>query len=385
MGILISFLLAIIAFYKHRFQYWHYKNVPTSKPSIPFGNSGNSFCRKKPFAFRLKRQYDLAKSRGWKHCGLYLMFSPMYLLVDLEYVKNILTKDFDHFVSRGFYYNEKNDPLSAHLFSIGGEKWRRLRTILTPTFTTGKMKMMFLTLVDCTPILLEQIDIHFQKNIPINIKELICCFTTDIIGSCAFGLDCETFKDKDSPFRKCGKNVFEHTSRFTYIIRGLILIHFPKTARSLGIRFFPREVTDFFMKVVKDTVQYREQYNVRRDDCLQILIDLKNSKSHNHSSDIKDANSLTIEEIAAQCFVFFLAGFETSSTTMTFALYELSKQPKIQEKVRQEINTVLDKYGGEMTYDAIQKMKYLEQIINGKHLINIMRFLILQQNNYGRF
>jgi cytochrome P450 family 6 len=70
--------------------------------------------------------------------------------------------------------------------------------------------------------------------------------------------------------------------------------------------------------------------------------------------------------LAAQAFVFFLAGFETSSTTMTFCLYELSVNSDIQERLRVEIDTVLEKHGGKVTYEAIQEMIYLDKVVLGK-------------------
>lgn len=63
--------------------------------------------------------------------------------------------------------------------------------------------------------------------------------------------------------------------------------------------------------------------------------------------------------------MFFLAGFETSSTTMTYCLYELSMHQDIQEKARREINTILKKYDGNFTYEAMKEMTYINQIING--------------------
>jgi cytochrome P450 family 6 len=70
--------------------------------------------------------------------------------------------------------------------------------------------------------------------------------------------------------------------------------------------------------------------------------------------------------IAAQAFSFYLGGFETSSTTMTFCLYELALNPDIQEKLRAEIDAVLEKHGGNITYDAIFEMEYLDKVVSGE-------------------
>lgn len=50
---------------------------------------------------------------------------------------------------------------------------------------------------------------------------------------------------------------------------------------------------------------------------------------------------------------------------MHFALYELSVNQDIQEKVRQEINTVLEKHKGDLTYEALMDMTYLRQVVDG--------------------
>jgi cytochrome P450 family 6 len=76
-----------------------------------------------------------------------------------------------------------------------------------------------------------------------------------------------------------------------------------------------------------------------------------------------------MEVIAAHVFVFFVAGFETSSTTMTFCLHELARNPDIQERVRNEIDTVLDRHGGNVTYESVFEMEYLEKFVDGKSTI----------------
>ncbi|RZB39764.1 p450 domain containing protein [Asbolus verrucosus] len=140
--------------------------------------------------------------------------------------------------------------------------------------------------------------------------------------------------------------------------------NFPKLAKSLRMVTTPKDISEFFIKLVKDTINYREENNYTRKDFIQLLIDLKNNKITEEEGYQHDGKTLTIEEIAAQSFVFFIAGFETSSATMTFALYELARRQDLQQKVRDEIEAVLAKYQGKITYEAIQDMKYMDQVIN---------------------
>lgn len=79
-----------------------------------------------------------------------------------------------------------------------------------------------------------------------------------------------------------------------------------------------------------------------------------------------EIKKLTMEQIAAQSFVFFAGGFETSSTTLSSIMYELSLHQDIQEKLRNEINDVMKKYDNKLTYEGITEMTYMEKVINGK-------------------
>ncbi|KAJ9581326.1 hypothetical protein L9F63_023499 [Diploptera punctata] len=68
--------------------------------------------------------------------------------------------------------------------------------------------------------------------------------------------------------------------------------------------------------------------------------------------------------MTAQLYFFFIAGFETSSTTISFCLYELALNQDIQERLRKEINEVLKKHEGQITYEAVQNIEYLDNVIS---------------------
>ena len=77
---------------------------------------------------------------------------------------------------------------------------------------------------------------------------------------------------------------------------------------------------------------------------------------------------LSMDEMAAQVFVFFIGGFETSSTTMSFCLYELALNQDVQQRLRIEIDDVLNKHDDQITYEAIQEMQYLDNVVSGNTL-----------------
>lgn len=74
---------------------------------------------------------------------------------------------------------------------------------------------------------------------------------------------------------------------------------------------------------------------------------------------------LTFDEIVSQCFLFFNAGFQTTSTTLIFSIFELTQRLDLQDKVRKEIHKVLAKHDDKITYDSLNEMNYMEQVIKG--------------------
>lgn len=238
--------------------------------------------------------------------------------------------------------------------------------------------MMFQTFVACTEGLVDILNDHSIIQDPVDIKEVVSRFTTDIIGSCAFGIDCNSIKNPNSEFRTFGKKIFQPDLNLQRRIKEALLLVLPRSITAfLNIKRMDRNVEDFFMGVVKNTVNYREKNKIRRNDFMQLLLQLKNEGKveGDENGTVNGNNSqpnetMTMNELASQCFVFFIAGFETSATTMTFALLELSLNQDIQDKLRNEIETVLKNYNGNICYEAVMQMSYLDKVIQGNVLFN---------------
>lgn len=109
-------------------------------------------------------------------------------------------------------------------------------------------------------------------------REFTAKFTTDVIGSCAFGLQFNSMSEESSDFRRMGHKVLQPSkmSAFSKLIR----VFFPTLFRVLNLRTFPKEVNKFFLSVVADTLRHRRQNNIRREDFLQMLAELRYTKDH---------------------------------------------------------------------------------------------------------
>lgn len=175
-------------------------------------------------------------------------------------------------------------------------------------------------------------------------------------------------RNPNAEFRLMGRRAFTQT--IGDALKMVVIRSFPKLAKLFGFGVFTSTVTKFFQDVVNETIRYREANDVTRNDFLQLLIQLKNKGKLEGDSDEKDGappvgTSLTLDEAAAQAFIFFLAGFETTSTTISFALFEMARNESVRNKARTEINRVLEKHAGKLTYHAVMEMEYLDTIISG--------------------
>ncbi|XP_050324934.1 probable cytochrome P450 6a21 [Bactrocera neohumeralis] len=363
--ILLLIVLGLVGYFAYwfrkRMNTWQDLGIACDKPNYLLGNLVG-MLKTRSFADIGRSTYSKFKGTG-PFCGFYWFHRPAVFVLETSLVKAILIKEFNKFTDRGFYTNPDDDPLSGHLFSLDGHKWRAMRNKLSPTFTSGKMKQMFPTV---TRVAAELVNVYNEavngkRRSTLEVRDSLGRYTADVIGSCAFGIDCNSLKNPNDPFRQMGRRVFtDH--RHGPLAMALILL-FPKLSRRLHIKITPDHITDFYMRLVHENIAYREGNNIKRHDFFDMLLDLKNNKMMK-SEDGQAMTNITVEELAAQAFVFMVAGFETSSTTMGFALYELAQRDDIQQRARQEVVEVLQKHNGEFTYECMNEMVYLNQVIS---------------------
>jgi len=368
----VCVLAAVYVYFKVSFNYWKKRNVPYAKPTFPFGNFGDMLFGKTSIGHLFANIYK--ELDGEMYGGTYALTKPGFIFRDPDIIKNVLVKDFSSFHDRGFYMDEELEPLSGHLFMLPGRRWRNLRVKLSPTFTSGKMKMMFQTLVDCGIELGSILEKSASDEEVIEIKDILARYSTDVISSCAFGIQCNCLKNPDAEFRVWGRKIFESSVRNSIIT--VVAITAPRLLSIFKLSTLDPSISKYFRNMVEETVNYRERNNITRNDFMQLLIQIKNKVKLDEDNESLEQNvletlenssseeGLSMNSLAAQAFVFYAGGFETSSTTMTFCLYELSLHQDIQDRVREEIDVVLQKHDGKLTYESIQEMEYLDKVVS---------------------
>ncbi|XP_012224510.1 cytochrome P450 6k1 [Linepithema humile] len=357
--IVLTAIITVFYLYMIRnFNYWKKRGILEVAPPTPFlGNFSDCLRFKKAPADFLKEFYDQAK--GLLCVGFYILDKPILLIRDRELVKQILVKDFNHFNNRYALADPKDRLNYANLFFIKDTDWKNLRTKLTPFFTSGKMKKMFDLMCQCGNHLDDYLDsLEFEGDgKTIEMKELAIKFTTDLIGSTAFGLEVNSFKDPNAEFCKYSKMLFRFSIIRAYEMLAVFFI--PNIVSLVGIKFFGEEPTKFLRKVFWETITARLKSGEKRNDLIEMLIELK----QNPDNKLEDF-SYDGDDLMAQAASFFSAGSDTSATTLSFALYSLAIRPEMQDKLRKEILEGLDASDGKITYDMTMSLPYLDMVIS---------------------
>lgn len=291
--------------------------------------------------------------------------TPVYFLRDPELFKQIAIKDFDSFEDHKFVLEPEADSLIGNtVFMMRGQKWRDMRQTLSPAFSCSKMRLMFELIRECAVASTS----HFIKETArtgecqVEIKEFFARYTNDVIASCAFGLKINSLEDKHNTFFETGSRLQNLGSKksFLNIVCQRVM---PKLMKFLGIEFINADVRKIFSDLVLHNMEQRHNKGISRPDLIDILMKVRRNQNDSNNVNLSKRVWQDIELIS-QCFVFFLAGFDTSTWLLISTTYELALNPAIQGKLVDEVDRVTKALNGkDITYDEMKTMKYLDMVI----------------------
>lgn len=157
---------------------------------------------------------------------------------------------------------------------MAGDRWKEARNLLSPAFTSSKMKAMYELMIKCadnfTTHMMEQ-----AKN-PKNVlatKDLFTRYTNDVIATCAFGIDVDSLKNPKNEFYKLGREATNFEGILS--LKMFISRAFPQLMKLLRLKIVTDHVARFFKNIVKTTIDTRDKMGIVRPDMLQLMMDAR--------------------------------------------------------------------------------------------------------------
>lgn len=356
--VVTAVVTAVWAYSRKHLNFWASRGVPTAPGYLPLlGHAHKLFTTKHYRWLYIDEIYR--HHGGSKICGMYEKLSPTLLIGDPELIKAVLIKDFDHFVDRRSFKmkSERDQIFSEMLTSTTGSHWKGIRSVLSPTFTSGKMKGMFHLVEHKADALVSYIHREMKNKASLTLRKTFGLYTLEIISSCAFGMETNTLTDGDSVFAQKAQKFFE-TSKLR-MIKLIFIIMFPQLCMALKMNISIPE-TEFFNEAVKETIKRREE-GEKRGDFLDLMMeareDQKDPTSKTPKYPLKDAT------VVANSILFILAGYDTTANTLSFVAFQLARHPEEQQRVRQELLDIIKEHG-ELTYQALMEAKLLDAFIS---------------------
>lgn len=244
--------------YRYVLSTWWYfdeRNVKFVR-GLPFiGSTYRSLFGLENIANEMKRFYDLYPS---EHIiGMYDMAGkPAYIIRDPEMIKQVIITNFDHFMNHHWELPEGSEPLlNQSLLRLRGERWRRMRSTMSPAFTGSKMRLMHGLIVDTT----NEFIASLGKDVD-----------ADVIGNCAFGIKINSLEDKNNEFYECGRQILSFTGLRVLKIFGFLIC--PSLMSFLGLKLFNAKESTYFRSMIMNNFEQRIQNKIERNDMIDLLI-----------------------------------------------------------------------------------------------------------------
>ncbi|XP_077094353.1 cytochrome P450 3A27-like isoform X2 [Siphateles boraxobius] len=283
--------------------------------------------------------------------------------MDQSIIKTILIKEcYSLFTNRRDF--RLNGPLYDALTVVEDDDWRRIRSVLSPSFTSGRLKEMFGIMKTHSQILVQNLGKSATRGENVDIKEFFGAYSMDVVTSTAFSVDIDSLNNPKDPFVTNIKKMLKFDFlNPVFLISALFPFITPVLAK-MDFAFFPTSVTDFFYAALQKIKSERvaNDHKKKRVDFLQLMVDSQTAGKTQHGEEHTE-KGLSDHEILSQAMIFIFAGYETSSSTLSFLFYNLATNPEAMKKLQEEIDETFPNKAP-VDYEAVMNMDYLDAALN---------------------
>ena len=373
----LALIISVAFYYSRLYSYWSSKKVPGPKPIPIVGNALAYFT--KPFHEVHKEWTD----KFGPTVGIYEGITRSLLVSEAHVIHDVTIKSFSKFTDRRGVFG--HHLVTKQLINQNGQEWRIHRSVMSPTFTSGKMKLMHPLMKECYKPLENELQRIAKSGQVVNLKTLFGKLTSTVIARCAFATKVDPYTDPNNPVVRNLEKFFEFG-----ILNPLLSVVLPAWMQNaISFTIAPRESLNYLSSVCRTIVQQRKKLGIQNKegypDFLQLLMetskykesvsDVPDSESHHaleNQVDMKKELTKTTkefdeDEIIANALLFFVAGYETTSLLLTSSCLVLATHPEIQEKLYQEVKAA---FGEEkvaingLPYEKLTSLKYLDAFIS---------------------
>ncbi|KAM6250261.1 cytochrome P450 3A21-like [Porphyrio hochstetteri] len=295
--------------------------------------------------------------------GIYDGRQPVVAVTDPQIIKTVLVKEcYSTFTNRR--KTDLGGVVNDGVSFAEDEQWKRLRTVLSPTFSSGKLKEMFPIIKHYGEILVKNVRKQVEKDSALSVKDIFGSYSMDVVTSTSFGVNIDSMNNPKDPFVREMKKMVKFDFFDPLFILSFVCPFITPLLAKMNVSFFPRSAVDFFMRSIAKIKEEREKDTQKgRVDFLQLMIESQRSASHGTNEANHSYKALTDAEVLSQSFIFIFAGYEPTSNTLCYLAYELATHPDVQQKLLEEIDTILPNKAP-LTYEAMMKLEYLDMAVN---------------------
>uniref|UniRef100_A0A8D0L2P5 Cytochrome P450 3A n=1 Tax=Sphenodon punctatus TaxID=8508 RepID=A0A8D0L2P5_SPHPU len=296
--------------------------------------------------------------------GIFDGRSPVMAILDPVIIKTILVKEcYTLFTNRRSF--GLNGDMESALTLAMDEQWKRIRTVLSPTFTSGKLKEMLPIINHYGEVLAKNTQKKVDNDESMDMKDVFGAYSMDVVTSTSFSVNIDSMNNPNDPFISHIKKFLKFSFINPVMLIAVVFPFLIPVMEKMNFSFMSASSTEFFRSAVKNIKKDRQKNShVDRVDFMQLMVDSQTSEGSSDSKDEKDAyKALTDNEILAQALVFIFAGYETTSSSLNFLSYNLATHPDVQQRLQEEIDAALPNQATP-TYDAVLQMEYLDMVVH---------------------